>query len=506
MIIAKRRAFLACFLLLCLLLCSCNRDLTGLSPLHSLGNVNDEEERPPIFEYDYIILPASAGETLTARAHALCEALSARTGIPATLFFDDEPLPEWENARLILLGNTAHALSYKHLHALRRDDYLCTTDKNALLLGGKSDTATIAAIDRFCAELLPYADATVLVNADQHFRVYATYDVEAISVNGFSLADYRLVYPKKNQNGEHAIALALREAIADRCGFYLDVLPDAFVSEPSRIIAIGACFGEDDVSEPQFLATDSTIMLFGSSEHAMATVAQAFYRHLFPDGTHTSLSVSITEPMPIPLGAPSLSAFVGLLHDFGATADVTEIAQLCTDLRNTGALLAPFSEMSSSSFSYLQSNLSDYACVLLSPDPHQILPFFYREDALLLLEQTAANGIHVLRFAIRETAETFTVCHGYANTQAAVDSLLQASLPSISDHEPCLLFAATPITVSLTADESLPFALVGTTEESGERMHVLLYLPTALASTVALPPTGEDTPYCITFTHPFLRK
>ena len=505
MTIAKHRALLALLLCFTLLLCSCKIDTTGLTPLHALENGEHEETRPPASEYDYVILPASAGDALTARAHALCEALTAQTGIPATLFFDDAILPTRENIRFILLGNTAHALSYKHLHTLRRDDYLCTTDESALILGGKSDAATVAAIDRFCESLLPYADATILINPDQHFLVHATYDVNEISLNGFPLADYRLVYPEENGKGEQAVALALREAIADRCGFYLEVLPDTVVREPARVITVGACFGTSGTDAAQFEAISSYVSLDGDSEYALASVAQAFCRYLLPDGTHDSLSVTLGTPIAVPLGAPSLSVFAGLLSMPDSLTNVLEMAHLVTAFRSTDTLLAPCGRMSLDTFTYLRANLPDYAVRSLSPDPDHHLPVFYREDTLTLLEHSIVNDLHVLRFAIRETAQTFTVCHGYADAPSAVDRLWQTVSQALRENELCFLFAVTPNTLPFPIAEGMPFDEIGTSERA-EQMHVLLYRPSAFASTVAISPEGADAPYRFIFTHPFLRK
>ena len=164
LITVKRLVSLALVCLLSLSLFACS---SGSADLHNLLNQGaGEEYTNPAAACDVVIVPSTASDALIARARTLCTELAARTGIPASFFFDNEALPKQDDVRLILLGNTAHALSDKHLGDLRRDDYLCALDEDALILGGKSDSATLAAIDRFSAELLPYADAEILINAD----------------------------------------------------------------------------------------------------------------------------------------------------------------------------------------------------------------------------------------------------------------------------------------------------------------------------------------------------
>ena len=118
---AKSRVLIILCLLFSLLLCACQTDTAGLLTLDALNN-HSESEPSDAAEQDCVILPTSASEPLIARARAMTNALSRQTGVPASMFFDDEALPTSNNVRLILLGNTSHELSQKHLRKLRRDD------------------------------------------------------------------------------------------------------------------------------------------------------------------------------------------------------------------------------------------------------------------------------------------------------------------------------------------------------------------------------------------------
>ena len=293
---AKRRALLALLLLFCFLLGSCRSSQIDSSALHALKSGEDAPlTSSNSFEHDYLIIPASAGSELIARARTLASALSEQTGIPSLYFDDEDPLMR-ENTRTLLLGNVQNALSQSHLHTLRRDDYLCIAEENTLILGGKSDAATIAAINRFTDQLLPYADAEILINNDQHFTVRAEYTFSAATLNNFSLEDYRIAYPKNGTLGEKALAYALREQIADHCGFYPDILPDDRIDEQTRVIAIGTCYNIPKPTKACIYANDSCISFLGDSNYALSEAAQIFIHLLFEDTALTVEDIKFTVP------------------------------------------------------------------------------------------------------------------------------------------------------------------------------------------------------------------
>ena len=504
MITAKHRFLALLLILCCLFLSSCKTDMTGLSGLQDLGSErNDEALAETVFEYNCVILPEAASDTLVSRARALADALAERTGLPTSLYFENEEFLVHVRTRLILLGNLDHARSQAHLHELRRDDYLCRLDEGHLILGGKSDAATIAAIDRFTEALLPYVDEEILINSDQQFLVRATYAVTEAILNGYSLQDYRIVYPKNAENGEKGIAYRLREVLADRCGFYPDVVPDHHVTEPTRVIAIGTCFGESIPLEAQIVGTESGIFLFGSSEYTLASAAQHLCDVLLPAHASGTVSLTIDEPIVIPNASPALSAFVGLIQGRENDYTLLEIAELSTALRTSCAPIAPMGTVNSNTLFYLQSNLSDYTCLAISAKDERILPLFYREDALTLLEQATSDHSMRLRFQLKESGICFTLLHGIARTKEDQAHLLAAASQVSTQNEPTLLFFSTPSTLALEEAVS-SFRGPFTISKETSCVQMLVLLPSELASTEILA-DEENSLYTFQFTHPFLK-
>ncbi len=498
MITVKRTIFSAALiLLLSLSLFACSSKNAEPTNLHELLDQGaTEEHSEPAAMHDAVIVPAAASDALVARARTLCAELTARTGIAASFFFDNETLPMQDGIRLILLGNTAFALSQKHLRELRRDDYVCALDEGALILGGKSDGATLAAIDRFATELLPYADAEILINADQQFLVTAQYPITSVTLSGFSLGDYRIVYPKNNTLGEAQIASALRETIADRCGYYPEILPDHKVSERTRILAIGACFDQAPASEPSVVAVDSFITLRGNTQYALCAAAQAFCDYLFPEDAPAEIVTTLTAPIPVTYNVPSFSTFVGALRENGAAADIMEISIISSALRQAAPALAPFCAVSQSTAFYLQANLFEYAHCSIPLADGRTLPLFYCEDILTLLEQTTDGAAHILRFRIRETDVRFTLIHVFADDEAEVRQIIENA---VSDNEPILLFLMTPSSLAVV-DMGTTVSSEPHVSTSGSTRTYMLCSP----SKSVTPSTAASEVFTFTFAHPFL--
>ena len=499
MITVKRRAATSFLLLFCILFCSCQA-VTENSSLHALQNGEIEPAvAKRVSEHDYLIVPANAGSDLIARARTLASAISERTGIPCSVHFDDETFLTRENARLILIGNVKNALSQNHLHGLRRDDYLCVSDGNALILGGKGDAASIAAIDRFSESLLPYVNAEIFINQDQQFLVRAEYALSAVTLNGFSLGDYRLVYPKNGALSEKALANTLRDQIADRCGFYLDVLSDDLIQEEARVIAIGNCFGNTPPTESAIYADSSVITLYGASSYSLFDAAFVFLNLLFTNVEETTATLSLTVPVPVAANAPSILALGGLLCERDEMSNLITISDFSSTVQTHEPAMLPCSAVSQDLLSlYLQPSLSQYALLSQTESDGRVLPFFFREDILTLREQTNLGTVHKMRFSIRESGTNFTVLHAFANTEADALTILQA-LPS--QGEATLIFLITPDTLSTEPIRGLHGPFV--TEQDGLRLYVLTDLPQDFFDTTVDVPASADEPYRFTFSHPF---
>jgi hypothetical protein len=126
------------------------------------------------------------------------------------------------------------------LRSLRRDDYLCRRTGNTVILGGRTDGATRTAVERFCREILPAATAESLMSENGGFSYCGEdYGVTSVKLNGFDLWEYRIVYPKGEAEALQSLSYRLRDEIANRSGYVLEVLSERDLDGATKGIFIG---------------------------------------------------------------------------------------------------------------------------------------------------------------------------------------------------------------------------------------------------------------------------
>lgn len=447
---AKRILSLLCLLCLIFALPSCRTD-TDLLPLHSLSNNEGEDPGDPIAEYYTLVLPADAGEQLAARAKELAVAITEKTSVFSEVVYDNETIPKRENARLILLGYTNHSLSSLHLSALKRDDYVCTLDDTTLILGGKSDEATLAAIERFYREVLPYADAEILINNDRFFTVRETYAIESVTLNGYSLADYTLVYPSGNKKGEKQIAYALRKAIADRCGFYPEIISGKKLENPVRMIAVGDCFDIENADVPSIQANGSLVSLCGGTPYELACTAEAFCNRLTPPDATDSVTLELLETVAV--SCPSLecnvSPFSLNVSDTPSPNDLVEITAASTAIQDHNVAVASFGAITAGLCDRLAVNLTDYTAFITDLPGTQRLPLYYDASLVSLAGSSWLNSgaglATAFHFTLADSALSFTLIQLYTENAENAETLIALALRyADAQSDPCVIVLHTP--------------------------------------------------------------
>lgn len=274
----ENRKSLSLFLLLIfcfsLILCSCsnsNNKITDHSAYIEGGTIEDDK----MIEECNVVLPSDASPELIMGADRLALALADRFGIKSTVYYDSEPLPRFTNTRFIFLGNTSYDISKFKISRFKIDDYVCVSVENDIVLGGKSSSATVSAIERFISDVLPYFDIQGAISDELSFEYHGEYLYTNITVNGHSLDDYTIAYPSAADAKEKAIAYALRDRLAKLCGAYPDIVDSRYVASTDRTICVGSCFG-DVPRDAQILSVGSNIILCGDSANLIAESAEHF--------------------------------------------------------------------------------------------------------------------------------------------------------------------------------------------------------------------------------------
>ena len=337
-------------------LCSCSSSNDNISD-HSvyLDNVTDETETA--IEECHLILPSDASHELIESANRMSAALTDRSNVKSTVYYDSEPQPQLRNTRLIFLGNTSYDISKRKISRLKSDDYICISVQDHIVLGGKSCSATVAAIERFISDVLPYFDIQDAISDELSFEYHGEYLYTNITVNGYSLDDYTIAYPSNESMREKAIAHALRDRLAELCGAYPDITEIGHIVGTDRIICVGACLG-DVPANAQILSVGSNIILCGGSANLIAESAEYLIELFYADNTLEIVGQAIPERQ-----ISTLTLGAGSLTEIRGAEDLSKFAELCQTIKQNLPTIAYFELPSDTELTELKKNLTEYTHV-----------------------------------------------------------------------------------------------------------------------------------------------
>ncbi len=272
------------------LLISCGGVDSDNLPLELVGDsqpsTDTDESTEEIPEAYCVTIPTDSSPSLRACGDALAVSIERQTGVRTRCLYEHEISGE-EDVFWIYLGWVRSAsTSHWEIKDLRRADYRCLRVKNAIVLGGKSDGATEAAVARFCREILPAASASVLMPADGGFSYTASdYEVETVTLNGFDLHEYGLVYPTNDSPSLHSLATALRDEIARRSGYVLAVLSEQEHAAMGKGIFLRVDRELPTVSSAYWIPREDGITLSATDSFGVSVAVDQFCRQLLSRGS-----------------------------------------------------------------------------------------------------------------------------------------------------------------------------------------------------------------------------
>ena len=243
----RTKLFSCLALALCAFIClsSCAKSGSNLdevfSQLEIASDDESETESEAIVEHIYVIIPDGCSGELSLKARELADKIKEKTGLLTSLKYDNELKRAPDGSCEILLGNTDRLASKNAIDVLRKDEYLCHWDNGAIVICGRSDSATIVAVEKFMSEILPSATKYSIMHSGAHLEYKCEYDIKDITLNGYDLYDYTLIYPASNKYFEKDMAIMLRDAINARSGYFLDVISDEEITDKTvRVLSVSA--------------------------------------------------------------------------------------------------------------------------------------------------------------------------------------------------------------------------------------------------------------------------
>lgn len=196
----------------------------------------------------FIVLPADASANIYDSTVSLAKKIKENTHSDTRIVYDYEELSVKSDDMLILVGKTAYDESQNFLRNFRKDDFGYTYSERIVLICGICEDSILSAIEKFRKDVVLYADSELFISNGKEYIFRPEYEIKRISLNGYQLYDYSIVYPNKNTDAFLA-ASYFRERLAENTGYYLDIKSDTQIENNARAICIGKTKLDTTVSD-----------------------------------------------------------------------------------------------------------------------------------------------------------------------------------------------------------------------------------------------------------------
>lgn len=253
----KKISFLLAILLLAssFLMTACKKDEpkettpagttpTATTPAATTPEVTTKpEENPPVVHasilvenlsnYDIVSAKGSSNE-VSKMTKTLQETMQSVYQIPISLKTANAyNVKDYE----ILVGDTGREESQAFLSDLKWDDYGYGIVGDKLVIAGKNEDGTFAALCEFILQFATNADSEVFFSNENQSIERAVYPYETITVNGIAAEDLSILCNQQELGG---VAQIFRDAIIEACGIAVPIMTDADVKEGDKLFVIGA--------------------------------------------------------------------------------------------------------------------------------------------------------------------------------------------------------------------------------------------------------------------------
>ena len=326
---------LSAMLVLSLALVSCRKQESGLDEFDQLLLSTSEGEMSGEAFADaiYVVIPRDAGVSLSASAKALAESIADKTGIQTFLKYDAEPTVD--GTFEILVGYTSRLISKENIGSLRDDDYICRYDRGSIVLGGKSERATLAAIQKFTSDILPGASYASLMSEHAHFEVYGKYELDEMTLNGYPIYEYTIVYCRES----YEIADLAQKYLNKSSGYTLSVDSEESY-DPQRSKCICLLLDSSLGNAARISAEDGNIVISAPDPYGLSLAAASFVSDICQNITDGVAHATFEGSVALNYERSSLNlAFgfvdnsgkldIGLLSGLGETIRKTDSSIIC---------------------------------------------------------------------------------------------------------------------------------------------------------------------------------
>lgn len=361
----KKIILLLSIVLLIVSLCACSKRVENLDEFESLliSASSETQDTEPFASTVYVIIPKDCSAELAVRAEKFVLGIYEKTGIRTYLKYDSESLSSGEDALCILLGNTSNTVSHDALRTRKADDYLCMYDRGSIVIGGKSDDATLAALDRFEEEILSTATSASLMHKAAHFEYFHEYDVDTVSLNGFYLYDYAI---KADPDGDQSVlSEVLSKYITQKSGYVLD-------TKFSTAKTINIILDKDAINgiatiEPE----EQNVSIRANSVYGLSAAVAKFAYMLIPENTESEHKLDINDKIFVEYENEDFDLLLGVAEEASQSSFDFHVA-LGEDIRGINSDIAVFLKISDGLVEYIENDLCEnYGIVSIAKGERQ---------------------------------------------------------------------------------------------------------------------------------------
>lgn len=307
--------------------------------------------------YDVIVPSDCSGEVYDA-ADKLCKRIELKPTAKADVYYDYEAEANNKGHTYIYVGVLDNDICRRAYIDFRSDDYRYSFINEVFVVGGVTDKATVAAIERFIADIVDRSSDKLVMSDPEGFLYRADHtDDGGVLLNGFALSQYRIVYPVGDAEGM-LLANELKNNIERQFGYSLSVVSDSDGDPRSRSICIGRTMRADThgyvCSE-----TQGVIMPYATGISIVADnifglkLGMAEFAEILSDGKDDGAQIKETITADYNKGAVSLIN----LYFYENKYDVQKILSVCDTVRNSDTDIIRFEGISKEFFEYVRKNL-----------------------------------------------------------------------------------------------------------------------------------------------------
>ncbi len=356
------------------------------------SNINNDDGGNPSVDKYIIVLPSDCSSEIYSAAERLSDKIAENTETDTKIVYDYQSGDREKDEREILVGNTSRKESADYLKTFKINDFGYAYRNGVILIGGISESATISAIDKFISSVTVYADREILMNQDAEFFHSEEYEVGKVTLCGFELWDYSIVYPKGDTEASRA-ACELRDSIAERAGYYLSVKSDKECVGDERAICIGST-ALNNTADVTCVDTEACILPYSrgisvvfSNPYGMKLALDRLSSGLLTADETGHANFEISAELRLPFSALNLSVLN--VYPRNSTLGMEEIISIYDYIRGKSPKLIRMCGVSDVSAAYVAANLvKDYSLITVGGGDKGVYYLYQKENFEVTASET----------------------------------------------------------------------------------------------------------------------